>query len=72
MNLEEKNKELQRRLKQLTQHISKMKKKARDNNLWVICGFDALKESTDGAQQGPLVNRLYDLVEENKKFLKKQ
>jgi hypothetical protein len=70
MSLESKNKELERRLKQLIQHISKTKKKCKDNNLWLIAGFDALKEPTDEKQQGPLINRLYDLAEENRKFLK--
>ena len=62
--------ELERRLKQLIQHIGKTKKKCQDHNLWLIAGYDSLKDATDEVQQGPLINRLYDLVEDNKRFLK--
>ncbi len=65
-------KELEKRLKQLTQHIIRTRKKLRDNNMWLIGGFNALADSTDEAQQGPMINKLYEIVNECKRVLKEK
>jgi hypothetical protein len=72
MTHEAHNKELIKRMKLLIQHITRMRKKLKENDLWLIAGFDALKEPTDEAQQGPMINKLYDLIDENKKFLREK
>lgn len=66
------SKELKKRLKQLLQHITRMRKKLKENNMWLIAGFDALKDPNDQSQQGPMINRLYDLVDENRRFLREK
>jgi hypothetical protein len=66
------NAELKKRLKQLLQHITRMRKRLKEHNLWLIAGFDALKDPVDEAQQGPMINKLYELVDENKKYLREK
>jgi len=64
------SKESTARLKKITQYLSRIQKKCKNNGLWLIAGFDALKEPTDEAQQGPMVKKLFELNDDNKKFLK--
>lgn len=64
------NKEALKRLKQLNQHLAKIRKKCKDNNVFLISGFDSLKDMTPEAQEGPMIQKLFVMVEDNKKFLK--
>jgi hypothetical protein len=47
-----------------------MRKKLREHNLWLMGGFNALVEPSDEAQQGPMINKLYEMVDDNKKYLR--
>ena len=62
--------EATKRLKALNQHLSKIKKKCKTSGIWLSAGYDPLKNPTDEEQQGPLINKLYELIDDNKKFLK--
>ncbi len=59
-----------KKLKSLTLHLSKIKKKCQTNGLWLSAGFDGLKDPTDEAQQGPMITKLFRQLEEAKEYLK--
>jgi hypothetical protein len=59
-----------KRLKALTAHITKIRKTCKSKGLWFSASFDALRPPTDEAQQGPMVTKLFELVDDNKKFLR--
>jgi len=65
-----KEKEAVKKLKAITLHINKIRKKCKTNGLWLSAGFDALKDPVDNVQQGPLVTKLYTLVDDAKEYLK--
>jgi len=59
-----------KRLKILTLQINKIRKKCKTNGLWLSASFDALMPATDEAQQGPMITKLFEIVDDNKKYLR--
>lgn len=65
-----KEKDATARLKLLIQYINRIRKKCKTNGLWLSANFDALKEPTDTQQQGPMITKLFEMVDDNKKYLR--
>jgi len=54
----------------LVNYILRIKKKCESEHLWLMASMDPHKELTTEQQQGPMVNKMFDLVQELKKKLK--
>jgi hypothetical protein len=59
-----------KKLKSITLQLSKIRKKCQTNGLWLSAGFDGLKDSTDEAQQGPMITKLFQQLDEAREYLK--
>lgn len=47
----------------LLNHINFIQRKCRDSGLWLSAGIDPYKELTDEDQQGPMVNKLFEMTQ---------
>lgn len=65
--LRRKNKALNKSVTDLLKQLTLIKRRCKKEKLWLIAGIDPYRELTDEAQQGPLVNGLFQLAEEVKK-----
>jgi hypothetical protein len=70
MELEAKYNILHKESKSLVNYILRIKKKCESNNLWLMASHDPYKELKPEEQQGPMITRLFDMVQTVKKKLK--
>lgn len=64
--------ETDKKLKKLINHINNIRRTCKRKNLWLGAGYNSLIPATDESQQGPMINKLYDIVDECSVYLKKK
>ncbi|HYT46017.1 MAG TPA: hypothetical protein VEP90_27055 [Methylomirabilota bacterium] len=61
---------LRKESKSLVNYILRIKKKCELNNLWLMASHDPYKKPNPEEQQGPMITKLFDIVQTIKKRLK--
>jgi hypothetical protein len=58
---------LRKESKSLVNYILRIRKKCETNNLWLMASYDPHKDMIPEEQQGPMITKLFDMVQSIKK-----